>query len=103
MPNQESGNQDSLSTQNDDSNKSSPMLSYESRNQYQPTTPDDDGVSTLVIDNGSGVIKAGFAGDDAPRSAIPTIIGRPKHQVVCIRTSQNNTRMNAILTPLFNQ
>ena len=32
----------------------------------------------LVIDNGSGMCKAGFAGDDAPRSVFPCIIGRPK-------------------------
>lgn len=32
----------------------------------------------LVIDNGSGTTKAGFAGDDAPRSVFPTQIGRPK-------------------------
>jgi actin len=32
----------------------------------------------LVIDNGSGFLKAGFGGDDAPKSIFPTIIGRPK-------------------------
>ncbi|KAI8361161.1 actin-1 [Mortierella sp. GBAus27b] len=31
----------------------------------------------LVIDNGSGVSKAGFAGDDAPRSVFPTIVAYP--------------------------
>ena len=31
----------------------------------------------IVIDNGSGVLKAGFSGDDAPRSCIPNMIGRP--------------------------
>lgn len=31
----------------------------------------------LVIDNGSGMCKAGFAGDDAPRSVFPSIVGRP--------------------------
>ena len=39
----------------------------------------------VVIDNvrnvnkGSGTIKAGFAGDDQPKSFFPAIIGRPKH------------------------
>eukprot|EP00118_Oscarella_pearsei_P002970 m.12454 g.12454 ORF g.12454 m.12454 type:complete len:381 (+) comp24060_c0_seq4:38-1180(+) len=33
----------------------------------------------VVIDNGSGVIKAGFAGDQNPKCRFPTIIGRPKH------------------------
>jgi actin-related protein len=33
----------------------------------------------VVIDNGSGVLKAGFSGEDAPRSIFPSIIGRPKY------------------------
>jgi len=32
----------------------------------------------LVVDNGSGMVKAGFSGDDAPRSVFPSIVGRPK-------------------------
>ena len=28
--------------------------------------------------NGSGMVKAGFSGDDAPRSVFPSIVGRPK-------------------------
>ena len=41
----------------------------------------DDDVAALVIDNGSGMCKAGFAGDDAPRAVFPSIIGRPRHMV----------------------
>ena len=37
-------------------------------------------MSALVIDNGSGTIKAGVAGDDAPRAVFPTLIGKPRHQ-----------------------
>ena len=37
-------------------------------------------VQTVVIDNGSGLCKAGFAGADAPRSVFTSIVGRPKHQ-----------------------
>ena len=33
---------------------------------------------TIVIDNGSGMMKAGFAGEEAPRAVFPTIVGRPK-------------------------
>ena len=36
-------------------------------------------VAALVIDNGSGMCKAGLAGDDAPRGVFPSIVGRPKH------------------------
>lgn len=42
---------------------------------------DDADTSALVIDNGSGMCKAGFAGDDAPRAVFPSIVGRPRHQV----------------------
>ena len=31
----------------------------------------------LIIDNGTGTIKAGFAGEDAPRSIFPTVVGKP--------------------------
>ncbi|XP_047339269.1 actin-100-like [Impatiens glandulifera] len=34
----------------------------------------------LVLDNGTGVIKAGFAGDEAPRVVFPSIVGRPRHE-----------------------
>jgi actin len=37
-------------------------------------------VQALVIDNGSGMCKAGFAGDEAPRSVFPSIVGRPKYR-----------------------
>lgn len=36
----------------------------------------------VVIDNGSGVIKAGFAGDQVPKCHFPNFIGRPKHKRV---------------------
>merc|ERR1712098_51104 len=39
-------------------------------------------VAALVVDNGSGMCKAGFAGDDAPRAVFPSIVGRPRHQGV---------------------
>lgn len=32
----------------------------------------------LVFDIGSGMSKAGFAGDDAPRSVFPPIVGSPR-------------------------
>ena len=42
---------------------------------YEVDTP------AVVIDNGSGMCKAGFAGDDAPRAVFPAIVGRPRYQV----------------------
>lgn len=36
----------------------------------------------IVIDNGSGIMKAGFAGDETPRCCIASYVGRPKHRKV---------------------
>jgi len=36
----------------------------------------------VVIDNGSGMIKAGFGGDEEPKLQFPTFVGRPRHQKV---------------------
>ncbi|KAM0749729.1 Actin/actin-like protein [Meredithblackwellia eburnea MCA 4105] len=44
----------------------------------------DDDVAALVIDAGSGMCKAGFAGDDAPRAVFPSIVGRPHYTGVMI-------------------
>ena len=46
----------------------------------------DDGgdVQAIVIDNGSGYIKAGFSGDDAPKAVFPSIVGRPRHKGVMV-------------------
>ena len=40
-------------------------------------------VASVVIDNGSGMCKAGFAGDDAPRAVFPAITGKPRYDVSC--------------------
>ncbi|OXA36947.1 Actin-3 [Folsomia candida] len=39
---------------------------------------DDEVAALVIIDNGSGLCKAGFAGDDAPRTVFPSIVGRPR-------------------------
>jgi len=52
---------------------------------------DDDGdIQALVVDNGSGMVKAGFAGDDAPRAVFPSIVGRPRHQGVMVGMGQKD-------------
>jgi len=35
-------------------------------------------VTAIVIDNGGGTCKVGFAGDDQPRQHVSTVVGRPK-------------------------
>lgn len=50
----------------------------------------DDEQNSIVCDNGSGMVKAGFSGDDAPRHVFPSIVGRPKtHQTMM--SSANKT------------
>ncbi|KAG5612299.1 hypothetical protein H5410_023580 [Solanum commersonii] len=41
-------------------------------------------IQTLVIDCGSRMTKAGFAGDDSPRVVFPSIVGRPRHTGVMV-------------------
>nr|BAN41982.1 actin, putative [Entamoeba invadens] len=36
-------------------------------------------METIVIDNGSYAMRAGFAGEEEPRSIIRSVVGRPKH------------------------
>jgi len=51
---------------------------------------DDEEVPALVVDNGSGMCKAGFAGDDAPRAVFPSIVGRPKHPGIMVGMDQKD-------------
>jgi actin-related protein len=50
----------------------------------------DEDVQALVVDNGSGMCKAGFAGDDAPRAVFPSIVGRPKHPGIMVGMDQKD-------------
>jgi len=49
-----------------------------------------DEVQALVVDNGSGMCKAGFAGDDAPRAVFPSVVGRPRHKGVMVGMGQKD-------------
>jgi len=51
---------------------------------------DEEEVQALVVDNGSGMCKAGFAGDDAPRAVFPSIVGRPKHPGIMVGMDQKD-------------
>lgn len=44
----------------------------------------DDEVEKIVIDNGSRTCKAGFSGENAPRTVFPSVVGRPRnYALVC--------------------
>ncbi|KAH9299824.1 hypothetical protein KI387_031506, partial [Taxus chinensis] len=47
-------------------------------------------IQAVVCDNGSGTVKAGMAGDDAPRAVFPSIIGRPRHTGVMVGMGQKD-------------
>ena len=51
----------------------------------------DDDITALVIDNGSGMCKAGFTGDDATRAVFPSIVGHPRHQGVMVGMGQKDS------------
>uniref|UniRef100_A0A8C3FGK7 Actin n=1 Tax=Chrysemys picta bellii TaxID=8478 RepID=A0A8C3FGK7_CHRPI len=46
----------------------------------------DEEIAALVVDNGSGMCKAGFAGDDAPCAVFPAVVGCPRHQGIMFET-----------------
>lgn len=52
---------------------SAPNKAYSpsSMSSLVPRAHDDDEINSLVIENSSGMMKAGFAGDDAPRTIFP--------------------------------
>ena len=48
-------------------------------------------IAMLVIDSVSGMCKAGFAGDDAPRAVFPSILRRPWHQGTMVGMGQKDS------------
>ena len=53
-----------------------PLFDFDIRHYTLPP-PQDIGIPA-VIDNGTGTVKAGFAGEDAPRVIVPTVVGKPR-------------------------
>lgn len=47
-------------------------------------------IKAIVLDAGSGMMKAGFAGEDAPRAVFPNIHGKPKHVPVMVGMGQKD-------------
>lgn len=62
---------------------------------------DDEETTALVCDNGSGLVKAGFAGDDAPRAVFPSIVGRPRHQVIETVHKHNSGTVETCMHDLY--
>ena len=51
---------------------------------------DDEDVQALVIEMGTSMTKAGFAGDDAARSVFPSIVGRCRHAGIMVGMGQKD-------------
>ena len=68
---------------------------------YEPE--DDDGIvhrkimayaeedAPVVMDLGSSLLRAGFAGEAMPRSVVPPVVGRPRHQGVMVGMGQKDS------------
>ena len=50
----------------------------------------DDDNEPVVVDIGSGHLKAGFASDDAPKHLIPMVIGKPKNKALLVGMEAKN-------------
>ncbi|KAK2115244.1 hypothetical protein P7K49_005870 [Saguinus oedipus] len=50
-----------------------------------------DDIAALVVDNGSNMCKAGFAGDDAPQAVFPSVVGHRRHQGVMVGMGQKDS------------
>merc|ERR1719469_940555 len=50
-----------------------------------------DGVLAVVIDNGSGNIKAGLAGEDKPKSVFPSVVAYPKYEEAMVGMGHKET------------
>lgn len=64
----------------------------------------DNNATACVVDNGSGFIKAGLGGENAPGIIFPTIVGcydqeKGKHAVECILSNWSNRQLtvNAVV------
>merc|ERR1711992_449039 len=71
--------------------KTQTFVSFKFLLKNQQTKMCDEDVAALVMGNGSGMCKAGFAGDDAPRAVFPSIVGRPRHQGVMVGMGQKDS------------
>ncbi|XP_072793712.1 actin, cytoplasmic 1-like [Vicugna pacos] len=51
----------------------------------------DNDTAAIVVDSGSGMCKAGFAGNNAPQAVFPSVVGRPRYQGVMVGMDQKDS------------
>ena len=49
---------------------------------------------SIIIDNGTNTIKAGFSDDDMPRVVIPTVLGRPTSNQGTVADEDKNDQLD---------
>ena len=59
--------------------RDSALYASTSKRRSEPDIMADLHNTPIVIDNGSGTIRAGYAGEDQPKCFFPSYVGRPKH------------------------
>lgn len=64
---------------------------------------EEDDLQPIVMDMGSLFMKAGFAGDDAPRAEFETTVGRPRHQGVMVGMGQKDAYVGKEATGKINE
>eukprot|EP01084_Bolivina_argentea_P038669 71509_1 len=57
---------------------------------------------SIVIDNGSGFMKAGFSGCDAPCAVFPSFVGRPRHRGVMVGMGQKDAYVGYYKRGIYN-
>ena len=57
--------------------------------------------SVVVADNGSGTCNTEFAGDDAPRVELPSIIDGPKTPGIMVDTEQKHSGQPTVILRVF--
>ena len=55
----------------------------------------DEEAEPIILDIGSGHLKAGFANDDAPKCYVPMIYGKPKHDGIMVGQDQKDAYFGA--------
>lgn len=64
---------------------------------------EEDDLQPIVMDMGSLFMKAGYAGDDAPRAEFETTVGRPRHQGVMVGMGQKDAYVGKEATGKINE
>ncbi|KAK3737236.1 hypothetical protein QZH41_010866, partial [Actinostola sp. cb2023] len=67
-----------------------PVLSLSTPSTEHLAAFERSGGSVIVIDNGSGMCKAGFSTEEYPRAVFPAVVGRPHYQETMVNDYQDS-------------